>query len=81
MKIRERKNEKDLRNKKKKTFEETKQYKEEKHFDDQIEGRNAVLELLESGKDINKIYMTKHTIIVKTKLIRLINLFVYIIKF
>ena len=35
------------------------QYKEEKHFDDQIEGRNAVLELLESGKDINKIYVTK----------------------
>lgn len=28
-------------------------------FDDQIEGRNAVLELLESGKDINKIYITK----------------------
>ena len=59
MKIRERKNEKDLRNKKKKTIEEKKQYKEEKHFDDQIEGRNAVLELLESGKDINKIYITK----------------------
>ena len=59
MKFRERKNEKDLRNKKKKTFEEIKQYKEEKHFDDQIEGRNAVLELLESGKDINKIYITK----------------------
>lgn len=31
----------------------------EKIFDDQIEGRNAVLELLESGKDINKIYVTK----------------------
>lgn len=30
-----------------------------KIFDDQIEGRNAVLELLESDKDINKIYMTK----------------------
>ena len=28
-------------------------------FDDQIEGRNAVLELLESNKDINKIYITK----------------------
>ena len=28
-------------------------------FDDQIEGRNAVLELLESDKDINKIYITK----------------------
>ena len=32
---------------------------EEKTFDDQIEGRNSVLELLESGKDINKIYVTK----------------------
>lgn len=31
----------------------------EKIFDDQIEGRNAVLELLESNKDINKIYITK----------------------
>lgn len=28
-------------------------------FDDQIEGRNAVIELLESGKDINKLYITK----------------------
>ena len=33
--------------------------KEEKKFDDQIEGRNPVLELLESGKDINKIYVTR----------------------
>ncbi len=33
--------------------------KEEKRFDDQIEGRNSVLELLESGKDINKIYVTR----------------------
>ena len=31
----------------------------DKIFDDQIEGRNAVLELLESNKDINKIYITK----------------------
>ena len=30
----------------------------EKNYDDQIEGRNAVLELLESNKDINKIYIT-----------------------
>ena len=29
----------------------------EKKFDDQIEGRNSVLELLESGRDINKIYI------------------------
>lgn len=26
---------------------------------DQIEGRNAVLEYLESGKEINKIFVTK----------------------
>ena len=28
-------------------------------YSDQIEGRNAVIELLESGKDINKLYITK----------------------
>ena len=28
-------------------------------FEDQIEGRNAVIELLESGKDVNKLYVTK----------------------
>ena len=28
-------------------------------YEDQVEGRNAVLELLESGKDINKIYIAK----------------------
>ena len=28
-------------------------------FEDQIEGRNSVLELLESGKDINKIFVTR----------------------
>lgn len=32
---------------------------EEKRFDDQVEGRNSVLELLESGKDINKIFVTR----------------------
>lgn len=31
--------------------------KEEKEYQDQVEGRNAVLELLSSGKDINKIYI------------------------
>ena len=31
----------------------------EKRFDDQIEGRNSVLELLESGKDVNKIFETR----------------------
>lgn len=33
--------------------------KEERTFDDQVEGRNAVLELLESGKDINKIFVSR----------------------
>lgn len=28
-------------------------------YNDQVEGRNSVLELLESGKDINKIFITK----------------------
>ena len=28
-------------------------------MDNQVEGRNSVLELLKSGKDINKIYITK----------------------
>ena len=32
---------------------------EEPIFSDQVEGRNAVIELLESGKDINKLYITK----------------------
>lgn len=31
----------------------------EKKYEDQIEGRNSVLELLESEKDINKIFITK----------------------
>lgn len=29
------------------------------NYQDQVEGRNAVIELLESGKDINKIFVTK----------------------
>ena len=37
----------------------TKPIKEERNFDDQVEGRNSVLELLESGKDINKIFITR----------------------
>lgn len=32
---------------------------EKEQYDDQVEGRNAVLELIESGKDINKIYIEK----------------------
>ena len=34
-------------------------FQEEKRFDDQIEGRNSVLELLESDRDINKIYVSR----------------------
>lgn len=48
--------------------------KEEKNFDDQVEGRNSVLELLENNRDINKIYIEKgekqgsiHKIIAKAK--------------
>ena len=33
--------------------------KNEINYEDQIEGRNAVIELLESGKNINKLYVTK----------------------
>lgn len=36
-----------------------KEIKQEKNYDDQVEGRNSVLELLESGKDINKIFVTR----------------------
>ena len=39
--------------------ENTPKRQEERNFDDQVEGRNAVLELLESGKDINKIFVTR----------------------
>ena len=31
---------------------------EDKSFDDQVEGRNAVFELLESNRDVNKIYIS-----------------------
>ena len=50
---------------KKQSFNKTANYRkennknEERIFDDQVEGRNSVLELLESGKDINKIFVTK----------------------
>ena len=36
-----------------------KEEREEKSYEDQVEGRNSVLELLESEKDINKIFVTK----------------------
>lgn len=35
------------------------QEKEKRNFDDQVEGRNSVLELLETEKDINKIFVTR----------------------
>ena len=43
----------------KKIQKENYERKEEKNYDDQVEGRNSVLELLESGKDINKISVTR----------------------
>lgn len=53
-----RRNRIDIRNSKEIGMEKNKKESvEEKHFDDQIEGRNSVLELLESGRDINKIYI------------------------
>ena len=33
--------------------------REKQSFSDQVEGRNSVLELIESGKDINKIFVTR----------------------
>ena len=41
----------------KKIFKDNKA--ETKEYDDQVEGRNSVLELLESGRDINKIFIEK----------------------
>ena len=45
----------------KKNYNQKQNYenKEERIFDDQVEGRNSVLELLESGKDINKIFISR----------------------
>lgn len=42
-----------------KTSKSKMENKEERSYEDQVEGRNSVLELLESGKDINKIFVTK----------------------
>ena len=39
--------------------EDDKEKNEEEYYLDQVEGRNAIIELLESGKDINKLYITK----------------------
>ena len=43
-----------------KKFNNEKQEKkyQEKIYNDQVEGRNAVMELLESGRDINKIFVS-----------------------
>lgn len=35
------------------------QYQQRQNFDDQVEGRNSVLELLETEKDINKIFVSR----------------------
>ena len=48
------------RRKKNRREEDKKKEKSEgEYYLDQVEGRNAVIEILESGKDINKIYITK----------------------
>lgn len=67
-------------NDKKQNKEKTGYKKPEKeNFDDQVEGRNSVLELLESGKDINKIFVARgekhgsiHKIIAKAKEMKVI---------
>lgn len=43
----------------KKVQKQNYEQKEERNYDDQVEGRNSVLELLESEKDINKIFISK----------------------
>ena len=47
------------RRREKRRTEDRKENQEERIFDDQVEGRNSVLELLETKKDINKIYVAK----------------------
>ena len=39
-------------------MEKNKRNLSEREFNDQVEGRNAVLELLESDRDVNKIYVS-----------------------
>ena len=53
------KNNKKKYNSKNEKTKNTELKKIQENFDDQVEGRNAVIELLESGKDINKIFVTK----------------------
>ncbi len=52
-------NQKSERRQPSKKFNQEKMEKQKNNFDDQVEGRNSVLELLESEKDINKIFVTK----------------------
>ena len=53
------KNNYNQKNKNKKMEKQNYEPKEERNYDDQVEGRNSVLELLESERDINKIFITK----------------------
>lgn len=46
-------------NRNKNKGDNTGRMKDEVKYDDQIEGRNSVLELLESNRDINKIYVSR----------------------
>lgn len=39
-------------------YKPNQKYKDDKQYQDQVEGRNAVIELLESGRDINKIFVS-----------------------
>ena len=39
-------------------YNQKQKHQEEKQYQDQVEGRNAVIELLESGRDINKIFVS-----------------------
>ena len=56
----ERRSEKERRKEERGTSDRRKiERREEKIYEDQIEGRNAVIELLESEKNINKLYITK----------------------
>ena len=52
----------DRRNTKRREDDKKKEIENEL-YSDQIEGRNAVIELLESGKDINKLYISKNSFI------------------
>lgn len=76
-KMRESKNDKKIG--KKKPKQKNINSKEDRNFEDQVEGRNSVLELLESGKDINKIFVARgekhgsiHKIIAKAKEMRIV---------